>query len=488
MKTREFLASIPGCWHSFFMDNHKSISTNEKSHTINMNRNFYGTFAEIGAGQEIARWFFKVGGASGTIAKAISAYDMTFSDAIYGPEPSGRYVVESRLRKMIDYEYDLLQERIKPEYKKSKQLFSLANTIAARSPKYKGDCHGWIGIKFQCTPEGEANEIILHIRLLDPSNVQQQEAVGVLGVNLVYAAFHYTQDVSKLIRSLIDGDLKDRIQVNVVKLAGPVFKGEDIHCANLRLLEHNLSPAVLIRADGQISHLAEELFGRQVLLHRAAFNPITTSDLEMLLSARNHFCGSKTEGDCSPFLVSEIVVEKNFEASTLDNLVHRIRMLLLAKQNILITQFKESYLMTEYCARFTKEPIHFVYPSKKLIDFFETSDLHSLESISRIFKDQTRMYFYPTPTGVVDSQFLKNPKFPYLTLQTYSPSDKNKFLFQHLLQNEYLEDIKDHHCEPDLLISDQKLQGMIKSNDKDWKKFVPSEIAEYIIQKKLYSL
>lgn len=475
------------CWHSQLMDKHKAISTNEKAHSINVAKKFYGTFAEIGAGQEIARWFFKVGGASGTIAKAISAYDMSFSDAIYGPEPSGRYVVEGRLRKMLDYEFNLLEERIKPEYKKTRNLFSLANTVAARSPKYKGDCHGWIGIKFQHSPQSEANELTLHIRLLDPSNVQQQEALGILGVNLMYGVFHHTNNVSTLIKSLLDGELKDRIHVNAFKMSGPVFKDIDVHEANLFLLMHNLTPALLIRDDGKVSHLADELFNKQVLLHRAAFDPISTSDLEMLLSARNHFCGNKTEGECAPFLVSEIVTESSTDKAVMTNLLHRIRMLLLAKQNILVTQFKDSFLMTDYCSRFTKEPIHFVYPSKKLIDLFENSDLHSFESVARIFKDQTRIYFYPTPSSMIDKSFLKNSSFPYLTVQTYQPTDKNKHLFLHLLQNEYLEDITDHHCDPTLLITDAQLQSMIKSNDPSWKKYVPDVIADYILKNNLYS-
>jgi hypothetical protein len=468
------------------MESHKPISTLEKARAINVSKCYFGTIAEIGAGQEISRWFFKVGGTAGTLAKAISAYDMSFSDAIYGPDPSGRYVVESRLKRMLNYEFDLLQNRSKPEIKTSRALFALANTVAAKSPRYKGDCHGWMGLKFQTQPESEANEIILHIRMLDSTNHQQQETLGTLGVNLLYAATHHADDIPAFLHSLIEGELKERIEINALRLSGPLFKNVDIYAANLQLVHFGLTPALLIREDGHISHLAEELYLKQVLLHRAEFNPITSSDMDMLLSARNHFCGSKTEENCAPFLLSEIYPEDWSTEAQMESLLHRIRMLLLAKQNILITSFKESFQLTDYLEKFTKDPIHFVYPTKKLVAIFEKDHFHSFESLARIFKEQTRMYFYPTPSNLIDPQFLGDPKAPYFTLQNYKPSDKNKLLFSHLLKEGYLEDINDHHCDASLLIGDKVLQKMIHDKDKKWTQYVPVEIAAYINNHKLY--
>lgn len=455
------------------------LSTNEKARSININKMHFGSIAEIGAGQEISRWFFKVGGASGTVAKAISAYDMAFSDAIYGPEPSGRYVVESRVQRMIDYEYNLLVTRSKAEVQKERALFALANTVAAKSPKYRGDCHGWIGLKYQLSPGGEAHEIIVHIRMLDSTNQQQQKTLGILGVNLLYAAITHSNDVKKLIASLVDGDLAESIEINTVRLRGPAFKNTDIYAVNLIPLELGLTPAVLIKADGTVSHLAEELYLKQVLIHRAEFNPMTSSDMDMLLSARDHYCNSKTEGECAPFLLSELFPESLNEQTT-SQLLHRIRMLLLAKQNILISQFKDTFQLMDYLEKFTKDHIHFVYPSKRLIDIFEKNHFSSFEALARIFKDQTRMYFYPTPSNLIDSQYIKDKKQNYFTVNNYAPSVKNQFLFQHLLADGYLEDIKDHRCDPSLLISDADLQQMIKGKKKEWEKFVPSVIATYI--------
>lgn len=210
----------------------QNISTNEKARSINLSKSYFGTIAEIGAGQEISRWFFKVGGASGTIAKAISAYDMAFSDAIYGPEPSGRYVVESRLRRMLDYEYNLLETRSKTEIIEKRKLFCIANTIAAKSPKYKGDCHGWIGLKYQSELHQKPNEIIIHIRLLDSTNLQQQETLGILGVNLVYAAHICEGNVSRFLTHLCDNDLRSSVEINLLHISGPAFPNIDPIDAN----------------------------------------------------------------------------------------------------------------------------------------------------------------------------------------------------------------------------------------------------------------
>jgi hypothetical protein len=476
------------------MESHKHLSTLEKARAINISKSYFGTIAEIGAGQEISRWFFKVGGTAGTLAKAISAYDMAFSDAIYGPDPSGRYVVESRLKRMLHYEFDLLLNRAKPEIQSGRALFALANTVAAKSPRYRGDCHGWMGLKYQTSPGSEANEIILHIRMLDTTNHQQQETLGVLGVNLMYAATHHADNISHFLHSLVEGELKERIEINAIRLSGPVFKAVDIYAANLHLVRLGLTPGLLIRADGEVSHLAEELYLKQVILHRAEFNPITSSDMDMLLSARNHFCEKKTEGNCAPFLLSEIYPENfggdcendNKNPKEMQNLLDRIRMLLLAKQNVLITNFKESFQLTDYLEIFTKDPIHFVYPTKKLVGIFEENRFRSFEALARMFKAQTRIYFYPTPSNVIDPQFIEDTKAPYLTLKNYRPSDKNKHLFFHLLKEGYLEDINDHHCDASLLIGDKALQKMIHDKDKKWTTYVPEVIANYINTQKLY--
>lgn len=460
-------------------------STIERARSINLSKTYFGTIAEIGAGQEISRWFFKVGGASGTIAKAISAYDQSFSDAIYGPEPSGRYVVESRLRRMLDYEYNLLETRSKVEIKEKRKLFCLANTVAAKSPKYKGDTHGWIGIKYQSELAGAANEIILHIRLLDSTNLQQQEALGALGVNLFYAAHNCEGHIEKLVDLLADGDLRASFEINMVRTSGPVFKNVDPLDANLELLKKGLTRALIIRPNGEVSHVAEELYQKQVLLHRAGYDPVCSSDIDMHISARDHFCAQKTEGHCNPLMLSEMFVN-DFSTEKRTHLLHKIRMLLLAEQNIIVSQYKDSYELIDYLAMFTNDHVHLVYPSKKLIDLFDKDQLQSFESFARIFSDQTRMYLYPTPSDMVDKKYLIDAKAPFLTIENFKTDDKKYLLFQYLVSEHYLEDIKQHHCDNSLLIGDQQLQEMVKANEPAWKKYVPDVVAKYILDNKLF--
>src|SRR5207302_10365670 len=183
-------------------------------------RQKYGTFAEIGAGQEVARRFFHVGGAAGTIAKTMSAYDMTFSDAIYGP--SDRYVSRVRLNTMLDHEYDLLLERLEKKLGNERAFFVFADTVAARSFKEHNESHGWLGVRFQTDFRGEPSQIIIHVRMLDEANVDQQEALGVIGVNLIYGAFYHTRP-EELISSLQENLAPGQIQVDLLKFSGPAF-------------------------------------------------------------------------------------------------------------------------------------------------------------------------------------------------------------------------------------------------------------------------
>ncbi|MEK7722671.1 MAG: TonB-dependent receptor, partial [Elusimicrobiota bacterium] len=210
--------------------NGRPVSPQEKAARINLDRKFYGTFAEIGAGQEVARWFFVVGGASGTLAKTISAYDMAFSDAIYGKDE--RYVSQARLKKMLDYEFDLLVERLGS----GRAFFAFADTVAARNHLGTNECHGWMGIKFQAQPQAGPSEIILHVNMRDGENIRQQEALGIIGVNLTYGAFYLHSEPEKLIASLLDGLSTARIEVDMVKFAGPCFSGVDNRLMSLQLV------------------------------------------------------------------------------------------------------------------------------------------------------------------------------------------------------------------------------------------------------------
>src|SRR5690348_7880426 len=249
------------------------LSPHQKALRINLDAKRYGTFAEIGAGQEVARWFFRVGGASGTIAKTISAYDMTVSDAIYGP--CERYVSRQRLQSMLEHEYALLLERLDAKRGDATKFFAFANTVAARSYSRQDEAHGWMGVRFQTAPKSGPSDIIIHMRMLDKENVQEQEALGIIGVNLIYAACCYHDDPETVIASLVDNLSRDRIEVDMIKLAGPAFKDVDNRLMALQLVTQGLTDSAMFTADGEVVQAAEVLYKKPILVERGSFRPVT---------------------------------------------------------------------------------------------------------------------------------------------------------------------------------------------------------------------
>src|SRR5438445_3217924 len=265
-------------------------STNQKARGINLDASRYGTFAEIGAGQEVARWFCRVGGASGTIAKTISAYDMIVSDAIYGP--CERYVSRQRLQSMLDHEYALLLERLKAKRGATTKFFVFANTVAARSYSRQDEAHGWMGVRFQTAPQTDPSDIIIHVRMLDKENVQEQEALGIIGVNLIYGALHYFPETETLIGSLMDSLNRDRIEVDMIKFAGPAFPNMDNRVMSLQLVTQGLTDSAMFTANGEVVQAAEVLYKKPILVERGSFRPVTKVTIDMLNCAQAQ-CGQE---------------------------------------------------------------------------------------------------------------------------------------------------------------------------------------------------
>ena len=266
------------------------IGTDKKALQINLDAQKYGTFAEIGAGQEVARRFFHVGGAAGTIAKTMSAYDMTFSDAIYGS--TDRYVSRVRLQTMLDHEYSLLLERLDAKLGAERTFFVFADTVAARSFKQHNESHGWLGVRFQTEARGEPSQIIIHVRMLDEGNVDQQEALGVIGVNLLYGAFYHRQP-ERLISSLRENIAPGRIQVDLIKFSGPAFQGVDNRLMSLQLVSQGLTDAVMFTADGETVQPAEVFHKKAILVERGSFRPVTYATNDMLDGARRIFSSNQ---------------------------------------------------------------------------------------------------------------------------------------------------------------------------------------------------
>ncbi len=260
--------------------------TYQKAVQINLDNSKYGTFAEIGAGQEVARWFFRVGGAAGTIAKSISAYDMTVSDAIYGA--AGRYVSRQRMETMLDYEYRLMTERLAPVRGETTRFFVFADTVATKSYTRKDNFHGWMGIRFQTRPGSEPSQIILHVSLLDRETTLQQEAIGILGVNLIHSAL-YGASPAVLVRQLLDDLSSERIEIDLIEFSGPAFAQVDNRLMILELVHCGLSNAAMFMANGKVVQPAEAFYKRPVLVLRGRFRPVTNVVVDMLNCALAQF-------------------------------------------------------------------------------------------------------------------------------------------------------------------------------------------------------
>jgi len=452
----------------------------KKAFQINRDRRLYGTFAEIGAGQEVARRFFAVGGAAGTIAKTISAYDMTFSDAIYGA--CGRYVSRARLETMLDHEMQLLLERLDASVGAERQFFVFANTVAARSFRRHEESHGWVGLRFQSAPRAPFSEIILHVRLLDEENLAQQEALGIIGVNLIYAAYHQTATPEILIAALLDDLSSSRIEVDMIRLAGPAFPAVDNRIMSLQLVAQGLTKATLFRADGEVVQAADTFHGKPLLVERGSFRPVTLVTNDMLDCAMRIFEKEDGVSSSQPEILMEITMKNLLSAGELDlhDFLDRVDMLGALGRTVLISNYGEYYRLVDYLTRYTDQRIGLplgIPGMDEIFDekYYENLDGGILEGLGRLFKTGVKLYVYPRlmPGGEI------------VTADNFQVAPNLKHLYAHLLSNGVIEAVKDFHAEY-LPIRSSEVLASIRKKNSDWEKMVPPEVADIIRQRRLF--
>ncbi|HAD96240.1 MAG TPA: nicotinate-nucleotide adenylyltransferase, partial [Cryomorphaceae bacterium] len=335
------------------------LTTTQKALKINLNENIYGTFAEIGAGQETVRHFFRAGNASGTVAKTLSAYDKDFSDAIYGIEDDGRYVTEQRLTSMMRYETGLIEERISRLKHPNKLFFSYANTVATIdwAKKYKG--HGWLGIKFQREPKQEYSEIILHVQFHENNASQQQISLGIMGVNLIYAGFYQTNDPKVLIKKLYDHLSTDKNEIDSINFPGPVFKDVDNRLMSLELVKDGITDAVMFSKDGNNILPANALYKKNILTLRGSFRPVTNLNLNMYMTSRKLFLEQEEVDPENTVTIFEMTLN-NLKAEGEINekdFLDRADLLCASGQTVMISNFQEYYKVVEYFAQHTKKEL-----------------------------------------------------------------------------------------------------------------------------------
>lgn len=461
----------------------EALSLRQKALKINLAKRFYGTFAEIGAGQEVARYFFQAGGASGSIAKTISAYDMTFSDHIYGKENTGRYVCESRLLKMLEKEFQLLQERLSDTRGKDHQFFAFSNTVSALNFSRTNEAHGWMGVRFQHVPGSQISEVVIHVRMLDPQNVLQQDALGIIGVNLMYACFFLQRDPEAFINSLMDHLDTSRIEVNFIRFGGKVFEDVDNRLMNLHLLKQGMTQAIMFDERGTVVLPADHLHKKDVLVVRGSFRPPTLVSLDMIRSGLADFAKVIGKKESDIVAVSEITISTlKAEAGdvTKEDFLARVDLICALGQKTLITNYAQYYKLANYFARMSVPNLGLVlgiYNFQQVFTDDEYSNVEGgiLSALGQLFRDKVKVYIYPykAENGAVES--LSNLKVP----------DNFKHVFEYLKENNKVLDVKNPN--KDLLhIYSSKVLQMIVKNEPGWEEMVPPSVAKEINEKCLF--
>ena len=475
------------------------LNTGQKALQINVDAKKYGTFAEIGAGQEVARWFFHVGKASGTVAKTISAYDMAISDAIYGA--AERYVSRKRLQAMLDHEFDLLLKRLDKTRGDKCTFFVFADTVTTR----RDEGHGWLGMKFQTQPHETPSEIIIHVRMIEKQSLRQQEALGVIGVNLVHAAFYNFNEPDKVITSLMDDLSRERIEVDMIKFSGPRFMAVDNRLMALQLVQQELADAAMFTCDGEVVIPGEVLFNKPVLVERGSYRPITKTTLDILDRAREQFLREPEMKGEEPVILMEMTLHSVLDDANLahKDFLDRVDLLRTLGKTVLISNFGRYYRLVQYLSRYTQKMQGIALGIPSLRGIFDEkfyADLPGglLESLGRLFKGSTKLYVYPyrepaasqsaapgTVSGESGVWYRRAASGEIVTAENLEVAMHLRHLYAHLLENGHIVSIQNYN--PDYLsLFPPFVLSKLQSGDVSWENDVPPQIVEAIKRGKMF--
>lgn len=456
--------------------------TQRKALELNQDPRIFGTFAEIGAGQEVARWFFQVGGASRTVAKSISAYDMAVSDSQYGP--TRRYVSRQRLEAMLDREFQQLVESLGPARGERTTFFAFADTVATRKREGEEHGRGWVGLRFQAEPRQEPSTLILHVHLLDRDPVQQQEALGILGVNLLHAAFFTRGDWARALDSLLDDLSREQLEIDMIKVSGPAFAGLDNRIVSLQLVEHRLTDAAMFTADGEVVQPSEVLYKKPILVERGSFRPATRLTMDLLERARERFAVEREVRGLEPVVLAEMtlnnLVQPEDGLNGPEDFLHRAEILHALGIDVLVSRFGPFYQLADYLSGYTDKLIGIALGLSTLNALFdeqfsEKLDGGALEAVGRLFKRSVKVYVYPNLEA--DGRIL--------TLLDSAPSVPADHLRQLVLAFDHLRPL--WPSDPALLaIHAPDVLARIRSGDPAWIPLVPASVASRIQSKQLF--
>jgi hypothetical protein len=460
-----------------------SRATNAKALRINLDEKKYGTIVEIGAGQEVARQFFIAGAAAGTIAKTMSAYDMKFSDAIYGVQEDRRYVSRSRVRAMMEQEFDLVVQRIAEVRPRSSRFFAYAATVAAKSFKSNNECHAWCGVRIQMYPGAEPSDIIVHVRMFDDNAEAQQQALGIVGVNLIYAAYYYFEDPRKVIDSLTDNMKPNRIEIDSVEFHGPYFDDLDNRAKNIHLIRSWKTRAIMFKPDGSVAVPAEMLYKKNVITIRGSFRPVTNLNEDMIEQGKKAFLDQQGVTESDTVAIAEISINDAYGNDAKfpeDDLIARVQLLNSLGYNVMVSDYTRYFSLRAYFRQYTKKHIGIVVGMVNVKQIFDESFYRGveggiLEGFGKLFPDNTKLFVYPERAEDGQPTTFTEVKVP----------EHLRFLYRHLLENGFVAGIE---CSDANLfnIYSREVLKQIPTENTEWQAVVPEKAVKEIIDKKMF--
>jgi len=464
------------------MDNNIILSPAQKALKINLDSTIYGSFVEIGAGQEVARNFFRVGSASGTIAKTMSAYDKDFSDAIYEREDDGRYVSKSRLEKMLQKEYALLEERLNKDNYKDTRYFAFADTVSTINYSKTTKGHGWMGLRFQLTPDGEPNDFIIHVLLKDQDAKLQQETVGIVGTNMMYACFNES-DPKEILKQLYDNLAKDKVKIDMVEVSGPAFDEVDNRLLSLTLVKERMTDAVIFTPDGMNQQPSDILYKKNIITIRGSFRPVTKVNIDMLERGLEKFKQNPRVEEDNIQLLFEITLSNLRAEGEVDehDFLDRVDILCSLGYTVLISNYRKYYKLIEYLSQFTKSRMGLILGVDNLVEMFEEQYYRNLnggilEAFGIIFTRDIKFYLYPYKPNN-EAKLLNSSNIPI------HPRVKN--LYHYLHGNGRIEDLE-FNAEVLNIFSREVLKKIKNCEEGNWEQQVPEGVAEIIKEKALF--
>ena len=460
------------------------LTPGQKAIRINKDKTIYGSIVEIGAGQEVARQFFRVGSASKTIAKTMSAYDRDFSDAIYGKESDGRYVCKSRLNKMLDQEYGLLEKRLNRKDHKDTRYFVFADTVTTINYDRTISGHGWIGLRFQLDPKKEPNDFLIHVRLKDQEARIQQETIGVIGTNLMFGCFNES-DPKEILNQLFDNLSRENFEIDMVEVLGPDFENIDNRLLSLTLVKERMTNAVIFTPDGKNKYPSDVLFQKNILILRGSFRPVTKVNIDMLSKALGKFEENNKVEKENIQLLFEITLSNLMSDGQLDerDFLDRADILCSLGYTVMISNYKKYYKLCEYLSRYTDRRLGLIIGVDNLVEMFEEKYYRNLnggimEAFGIMLTRDIKIYLYPSQPSS-DKELINSKNI------TVHPRAKS--IYKYLTNNKRIEDL-DYQKEILGIYSRDVLKKIKSCETGTWEHMVPEGVADIIKEKSLFGM